>query len=313
MSGVKSERLSGACGASGITDGATGLGAPFRFRRVEPLRGLGDRAGSGARYSQPVSSPTASAALSLSQVRRVYPGSRLALADVSLRIATGEFVSLLGPSGCGKSTVLRLLGGLDMPTSGTISRGLADDAVPGYVFQDAALMPWASVRRNVELPLMLRGQDGAEIRARVDDALRAVGLADSAAAMPRELSGGMKMRASLARALVTAPRLWLLDEPFGALDEITRFALNQTLLSLCQPADGGAPATTVFVTHSVYEAVFLSQRVVVMARPGRVVDEVRVPAPYPRDAAFRTTPQFASLCAQVSQALQRASVAGAPA
>jgi NitT/TauT family transport system ATP-binding protein len=237
----------------------------------------------------------------------------VALADVDLRIASGEFVSLLGPSGCGKSTVLRLLSGLDTPTSGTISRGLPGDAVPGYVFQDAALMPWASVRRNVELPLLLRGEPAAQRRERVDAALRAVGLADSADAVPRELSGGMRMRASLARALVTAPRLWLLDEPFGALDEITRFALNQTLLSLCQQGGGAAPATVVFVTHSVYEAVFLSQRVVVMARPGRVVGEVAIDLPYPRDASLRTTPQFAALCARVSDTLQRASVAGASA
>ena len=237
----------------------------------------------------------------------------MALADVDLRIASGEFVSLLGPSGCGKSTVLRLLSGLDVPTSGTITRDLPGDAVPGYVFQDAALMPWASVRRNVELPLLLRGDPAAQRRERVDAALRAVGLGDSADAVPRELSGGMRMRASLARALVTSPRLWLLDEPFGALDEITRFALNQTLLSLCQPGGGAAPATAVFVTHSVYEAVFLSQRVVVMARPGRVVGEVAIDLPYPRHASLRTTPQFATLCARVSDTLQRASVAGASA
>jgi len=264
-----------------------------------------------ARYSGRVSFPTAPTALSLSKVRRVYPGGRLALAEVDLAIAAGQFVSLLGPSGCGKSTVLRLLSGLDAPTSGTIVRGLPPDSIPGYVFQDAALMPWASVRRNVELPLMLRGERAAAMRERVDAALRAVGLADSAEAVPRELSGGMRMRASLARALITSPRLWLLDEPFGALDEITRFSLNQTLLSLCKPADGSAPATAVFVTHSVYEAVFLSERVVVMARPGRVVEEVAVDMPYPRDASLRATPEFAALCARVSQALQRASVAEA--
>ena len=244
--------------------------------------------------------------LSLAHVRREFPGGRVALADVSLDVAAGEFVSLLGASGCGKSTVLRLMSGLDAPTSGTIARDLPADAIPGYVFQDAALMPWASVRRNVELPLMLRGERAASMRERVDAALRAVGLADSADALPRELSGGMKMRASLARALVTSPRLWLLDEPFGALDEITRFALNQTLLALCKPLDDGKPATAVFVTHSVYEAVFLSQRVLVMARPGRVVDEIAIDAPYPRDAAFRATPQFAAACARVSDALQRA-------
>ena len=250
-------------------------------------------------------------ALSLAHVRREFPGGRIALADVTLDIAHGEFVSLLGASGCGKSTVLRLLSGLDTPTSGRIARDLPPDAIPGYVFQDAALMPWASVRRNVELPLRLRGERAPAMRERVDAALRAVGLADSAEAVPRELSGGMKMRASLARALVTSPRLWLLDEPFGALDEITRFALNQTLLALCKPRDGSAPATAVFVTHSVYEAVFLSERVLVMARPGRVVDEVPIDAPYPRDAAFRTTPEFARHCARVSDALQRASLAGA--
>jgi len=256
--------------------------------------------------------PPAAPLLQLAHVRREFPGARVALADVSLTIADGEFVSLLGASGCGKSTVLRLLSGLDTPTSGTITRATQADAIPGYVFQDAALMPWASVRRNVELPLMLRGERPASMKPRVDAALHAVGLDDSADAVPRELSGGMRMRASLARALVTSPRLWLLDEPFGALDEITRFALNQTLLSLCQPQDGTPAATAVFVTHSVYEAVFLSQRVVVMARPGRVVEEIAIDAPYPRDAAFRATPQFASLCASVSDALQRAST-GVPA
>jgi NitT/TauT family transport system ATP-binding protein len=238
--------------------------------------------------------------LSLAHVRREFDGGRVALADVSLDVADGEFVSLLGPSGCGKSTVLRILSGLDAPSAGRLERRLP-----------AALLPRASVWRNAALPLTLRGERGPAARAKVDAALQAVGLADSADAVPRELSGGMRMRVSLARALVTAPRLWLLDEPFGALDEITRFALNQTLLSLCQPSDGTPPATALFVTHSVYEAVFLSQRVVVMARPGRVVDEIAIEAPYPRDAAFRTTPQFAALCARVSDALLRASMVGA--
>jgi NitT/TauT family transport system ATP-binding protein len=250
-------------------------------------------------------SPLSRAALSLTNVRREFPGGRVALADVNLAVGDGEFVSLLGAAGCGKSTVLRLLSGLDAPTAGRVER--AADGIPGYVFQDAALMPWATVRRNVELPLSLRGERDFGARAKVDAALRAVGLDDSADAVPRELSGGMRMRVSLARALVTRPRVWLLDEPFGALDEITRFALNQTLLSLCQPADGTPAATAVFVTHSVYEAVFLSQRVVVMARPGRVAGEIAIDAPYPRDAAFRTSPRFAQWCAQVSEALQRAS------
>ncbi len=257
--------------------------------------------------------PDSRALLSLVDIRREFAGGRVALEHVDLQIAEGEFVSLLGPSGCGKSTVLRLLSGLDRPTSGRIARAASLVETPGYVFQDAALMPWATVRRNIELPLTLRGEPAATKRARVDAALRAVGLDDSAEAVPRELSGGMRMRVSLARALVTEPRLWLLDEPFGALDEITRFALNQTLLSLCQPGDGKSAATAVFVTHSVYEAVFLSHRVVVMRRPGRITDEIAIDEPYPRSAALRTTPRFAAWCAEVSDALQRASVAGAPA
>jgi NitT/TauT family transport system ATP-binding protein len=257
--------------------------------------------------------PLASALLALVDVRREFAAGRVALADVSLRVGAGEFVSLLGPSGCGKSTVLRLLSGLDQPSAGRIERADADARPPGYVFQDAALMPWASVRRNVELPLTLAGERGAAARAKVDAALRAVGLSDSADAVPRELSGGMRMRVSLARALVTAPRVWLLDEPFGALDEITRFGLNQTLLALCQPGDGTPPATTVFVTHSVYEAVFLSRRVVVMARPGRVIADIPIAEPYPRDASLRGTARFTAWCAEVSEALQRASLAGAAA
>jgi NitT/TauT family transport system ATP-binding protein len=251
-------------------------------------------------------------------VTKVYDSGVAALGPIDLSIAKGEFVSLLGPSGCGKSTALRLIAGLAAPSIGMLEVAAASSETRhghriGFVFQEPTLMPWTSVRDNVGLPLKLARVQASESRSRIDAALAQVGLADFADAFPRELSGGMKMRASLARALVTSPRLWLLDEPFGALDEITRFALNQTLLSLCQPAHGGAPATAVFVTHSVYEAVFLSQRVVVMARPGRVVDEVAIDEPYPRDAGFRATPRFASLCARVSEALQRASVAGAPA
>jgi NitT/TauT family transport system ATP-binding protein len=243
-------------------------------------------------------------------VTRRFASGRVALAGVDLAVRAGEFVSLLGASGCGKSTVLRLVAGLDAPTSGRVERADAGE-IPGVVFQDAALMPWATVRRNVELPLRLRGEAREAMRAKVDAALAAVGLADAADAVPRELSGGMRMRASLARALVTRPRLWLLDEPFGALDEITRFALNQTLLGLCQPADGTPPATALFVTHSVYEAVFLSQRIVVMARPGRVVAEIAVDEPYPRGPDFRATARFTAWCAEVSDALQRASLAEA--
>jgi NitT/TauT family transport system ATP-binding protein len=245
--------------------------------------------------------------LRLVDVKRTFAG-RAALDGVSLEIPAGQFTSLLGASGCGKSTLLRLVSGLDVPTSGRIELSPPLQSPPGFVFQDAALMPWASVRRNVELPLTLRGVSTKQRLARVDAALHTVGLSDVADAVPRELSGGMRMRVSLARVLVTTPRLWLLDEPFGALDEITRFALNQMLLSLCQPEDDSPPATALFVTHSVYEAVFLSQRIAVMARPGRIVDEIAIDEPYPRSAAFRTTPRFTAWCAQVSDALQRANV-----
>ena len=255
--------------------------------------------------------PSPAPLIHLDAVTRRFPGGRVALAGVDLDVHAGDFVALLGASGCGKSTLLRLVCGLDAPSTGRVALAPEATGAIGYVPQDAALMPWASVRRNVALPLTLRGERPAEARVKVDAALRAVGLADAAEAVPRELSGGMRMRASLARALVTAPRLWLLDEPFGALDEITRFALNQTLLALCQPADGTPAATAVFVTHSVYEAVFLCRRVVVMARPGRVAAEIAVDAPYPRPPSWRDEPAFAAACARVSRALQQAGEAEA--
>ncbi|URI10201.1 ABC transporter ATP-binding protein [Aquincola tertiaricarbonis] len=241
--------------------------------------------------------------LALRRVSRRFANGVTALSDVSLRAGRGEFVSLLGPSGCGKSTVLRLLSGLDEPSSGQVQRP-PDDV--GYVFQEPTLMPWASVQDNVRLPLRLRGAPRAEADAAVQAALAAVGLADFARALPRELSGGMKMRASIARALVTRPSLLLLDEPFAALDEITRFKLNQDLLALWQRD----AFTALFVTHSVYEAVFLSQRIVVMAaRPGRVAAELTVDAPYPRTPAFRSSAEFIRCCTAVSQAMEQASEA----
>ncbi len=249
---------------------------------------------------------TPPALIDLKAVSRRFPSGVVALSEASLSIRPLEFISLLGPSGCGKSTLLRLLAGLDSPSGGSITRPGGADALAdiGYVFQEPTLMPWASVRDNVALPLTLRGADRAEIDAKVMPALRAVGLAEFAQAVPRELSGGMKMRASIARALVTRPALLLLDEPFAALDEISRFRLNQDLLRLWQ---GGATAptfTSVFVTHSVYEAVFLSQRVVLMsARPGRIVDEIAIDLPYPRDDATRSLQRYTELCVQVSRAL----------
>ncbi|WP_140633663.1 ABC transporter ATP-binding protein [Methylibium rhizosphaerae] len=250
--------------------------------------------------------PDAPALLQLQHLDKRYASGTLALRDLSLAIGRHEFVSLLGPSGCGKSTVLRLLAGLDVPTAGQVqwaphAQEMGLDV--GFVFQEPTLLPWASVADNVALPLKLQRRRRVEIEALVGPALQAVGLADFAAAFPRELSGGMKMRVSLARALVARPSLLLLDEPFAALDEITRFRLNQDLLALWQRGFTG-----VFVTHSVYEAVFLSQRIVVMApRPGRVVDEIAVDLPYPRNEATRHTPRYVELCVTVSRALQAAS------
>jgi NitT/TauT family transport system ATP-binding protein len=238
--------------------------------------------------------------LAFERVERRYPTGVLALQGVDLRIDAQAFVSLLGPSGCGKSSLLRLAAGLDAPSAGRVQRG--SDHI-GFVFQEATLMPWASVLRNVALPLTLQRRPRAEADAAARAALDAVGLAEFAGAVPRELSGGMKMRAAIARALVTAPALLLLDEPFAALDEITRFKLNEDLLALWQRH----AFTALFVTHSVYEAVYLSQRVVVMsARPGRIVREIAIDAPYPRTAGFRATPRFNAWCVEVSQALQEA-------
>jgi NitT/TauT family transport system ATP-binding protein len=246
------------------------------------------------------------AVIRLEQIEKRFASGLLALSDVSMQVGTHEFVTLLGPSGCGKSTVLRLAAGLDQPTAGSISApALAPEAAAdtAYVFQDATLMPWASVFDNVWLPLRLAGVPRAQATERIGTALQSVGLKDFAQAFPAELSGGMKMRASIARALVTQPRVLLMDEPFAALDEFTRQKLNGDLLDWWQ----ARPLAVLFVTHSVFEAVFLSQRVLVMgARPGRVVAEVAIDEPYPRSAAFRTSTRYAEVCAQVTQALEAA-------
>ncbi len=245
------------------------------------------------------------ALVALDGVTKRFEGGVQALAGVDLRVAAGEFLTLLGPSGCGKSTVLRLVAGLDRASAGAIDAPAlrSDGADTAFVFQDATLMPWASVADNVRLPLRLAGERRAECAPRVARALASVGLAEFAQAFPNQLSGGMKMRVSIARALVTQPRLLLMDEPFAALDEITRQKLNVDLLA-AREAQGFA---TLFVTHSVYEAVFLSQRVLVMsARPGRIVAEVAVAAPHPRDAGFRRSAAFVEACAQVSAALEAA-------
>jgi NitT/TauT family transport system ATP-binding protein len=247
--------------------------------------------------------------VALQDVARTFANGVVALERLSLQVWPGEFVSLLGPSGCGKSTALRIIAGLTEPTSGKVEWPDADAANAGaprrigFVFQEPTLMPWATVAANVRLPLKLARLE-PNARARIDAALGRVGLSGFAQSYPRELSGGMKMRASIARALVTEPELLLMDEPFAALDEITRFRLNNDLLALWQSLG----KTVVFVTHSVFESVYLSQRIIVMTpRPGRVSAELSIDAPYPRDERFRTSAEYGSYCRRVSEALARAS------
>jgi NitT/TauT family transport system ATP-binding protein len=282
---------------------------------------------------------TAGLAVSLRGVTKVYDSGVAALGPLDLDVRRGEFVSLLGPSGCGKSTALRLIAGLSAPTSGGVDviRAVSSEADTGsrqenvsnqesrapfrfnrngksssrsdaasaglsigFVFQEPTLMPWTSVRENVGLPLRLAHAPAAAAEARVHEALNKVGLADFAGAFPRELSGGMKMRVSLARALVTDPDILLMDEPFAALDEITRFRLNNDLLALWR----NLRKTIIFVTHSVFESVYLSQRVIVMtARPGRLSAEIRIETSEPRGEDFRTSADYAGYCRRVSNAL----------
>jgi NitT/TauT family transport system ATP-binding protein len=244
--------------------------------------------------------------LVLAGVGKVFSNGVTALDNVDLTIRQGDFLSLLGPSGCGKSTALRLIAGLSTPTAGAIDwRGGkgADRSDIGFVFQEPTLLPWASVFDNVWLPLRLKGVSKAKAAPAIMEMLARVHLEGFATAVPRELSGGMKMRVSIARAMVTKPRVLLMDEPFAALDEIARFKLNNDLLELWQEER----FTTIFVTHSVFESVFLSNRIVVMAaRPGRVFQEMTVAAAYPRDEAFRTSPTYAALCRQASDVLSAA-------
>jgi len=256
-------------------------------------------------------SGAAGLAVSLRAVTKAYDNGVMALGPIDLDVVKGEFVSLLGPSGCGKSTALRLIAGLSAPTSGAVGvASRAGGARPGhqarpgqsigFVFQEPTLMPWTSVRENVRLPLKLAHAPAAEADARVSEALAQVGLAEFADAFPRQLSGGMKMRVSLARALVTDPDILLMDEPFAALDEITRFRLNNDLLSLWRDLR----KTVIFVTHSVFESVYLSQRVIVMTeRPGRIRAEIRIDAPEPRSEDFRTSADYVGYCRKVSGAL----------
>jgi NitT/TauT family transport system ATP-binding protein len=239
----------------------------------------------------------------IDRVGKTYTNGTVALEEISFDVREGEFISLVGPSGCGKSTLLRMVAGLGPITTGQIlveglppRRARQEKADTAFVFQDANLMPWRDVLGNVELPLELRGVSKTERRATVMQALETVGLADVTRSYPRELSGGMRMRVSLARALAAHPRLLLMDEPFGALDEITRQRLNGELLRLCALANW----TVVFVTHNVFEAVYLSTRILVMsARPGKIIAEVPVPLPHPRVPEIRTDPEFTRIVRDV--------------
>ncbi len=248
-------------------------------------------------------------------VNKLFSNGTLALKDMSLDVRRGEFLSLLGPSGCGKSTALRIIAGLgaastgviDWPSSRINAKGLPEGDV-GFVFQEPTLMPWASVFDNVYLPLRLNGMSKSGAGPRIMDALASVGLADFEKSYPRELSGGMKMRVSIARALVTKPRLLLMDEPFAALDEITRQKLNDDVLRLWRETG----ITVIFVTHSVFESAFLSNRIVVMrARPGQVCADLAIETTGERDANYRTSEEYRATTDRVSRALQEAIMLGA--
>jgi NitT/TauT family transport system ATP-binding protein len=254
--------------------------------------------------------------LRLSDISKSFSGGATALAGVDLTIHPGEFVSLLGPSGCGKSTLLKLIAGLTSPTSGTIdwpqstytAEGIPEPAL-GFVFQEPTLLPWRTSANNVQLPLLLAGVDKHEAQQRVSEALALVGLASFSHLYPRQLSGGMKMRVSIARALVTRPKILLMDEPFAAHDEITRMKLNDELLEVFARQN----LTVIFVTHSVYESVFLSTRIVVMgSRPGHVTADIPIEVKYPRTEEFRTSPLYNERCRFASSALRSAIKAGHP-
>jgi NitT/TauT family transport system ATP-binding protein len=245
----------------------------------------------------------ADAAIRFDSVCLRYPTGTVALQDVDLTVGRGEVVALVGPSGCGKSTALRIAAGLEAPSRGSVAVDLvgATRQPIAFVFQDATLLPWRRIRDNVALPLELRGEPREAVRSAVERALERVGLTGFGDDYPRELSGGMRMRASLARALVTGPEILLLDEPFGALDELTRQRLQEELLQLA----AAYRWTVVFVTHSVFEAVYLADRVAVMTpRPGRIATVIDVGLPRPRSEDLRSDAAFAAKVGEVARALR---------
>ena len=263
-----------------------------------------------ARTNAVAAAPAGRPLVSVRNVSKQFANGTLAIHGVNLDVMAGEFISLLGPSGCGKSTLLRIIAGLNSPSAGEIdwptsTYGAEGEPLPdlGFVFQDPTLMPWSNAIKNVMLPLRLAHVARSEAEARAAEMLALVGLKGFETSYPRELSGGMRMRVSIARALVTRPKILLMDEPFAALDEITRHKLNDDLLSLWWQNR----FTVMFVTHSVFESVYLSQRIIVMAaRPGRVMADLSVDATYPRDELFRTSSEYAHLCRVTSETLKKA-------
>jgi len=254
---------------------------------------------------------SAAPAVEVLSAHKTYPNGTIALQPVDLTVREGEFVTLLGPSGCGKSTLLKMVAGLLEPTDGRlllwrkpVSQLDASGRRMAFVFQSPTLMPWSSVRANVRLPLDLSGVPREEAEQRVAESLALVGLSKFADALPRALSGGMQMRVSIARSLVVRPHVLLMDEPFGALDEITRHKLDAELLDLWRSQG----LTVMFVTHSIHEAVFLSTRVVMMAaRPGRITEEVHIDEPHPRTPDFMVSPRFSQYAKHLQDSLLRAS------
>jgi NitT/TauT family transport system ATP-binding protein len=229
-----------------------------------------------------------------------FPDGTHAVDDVSFDVQPGEFVTVVGPSGCGKSTLLRIASGLEQNTGGSVT---IDRSSIGYVFQDATLLPWRTVERNIELNAELQGMGKAERKAKAKAAIELVHLVGHERKYPKQLSGGMKMRCSLARSLVLNPKVFLFDEPFGALDEITRERLNDELLRLFESEKFAG----LFITHSIQEAVYLSTRVIVMsARPGRIIGDYAVPFAFPRQHDLRYEPEFAELCGKISSDLKDA-------